>query len=110
MDRATDCCPSKVQDWLYCCEPSSTRGILVKGCTVTTSRRRTMPVAGGVGPVEFIKLAAALTAPAMLGPLMADDALAAAWVICPVEVPVELPVELPVAVLTMMSANSSALV
>ena len=35
-------------------------------------------VAGGVGPVEFIKLAAALTAPAMLGPLMADDALAAA--------------------------------
>src|SRR5205814_5422010 len=42
MDTATDGLPSRVQDWSYCCDPSSTRA---------TSRSRTMPVACGAEPV-----------------------------------------------------------
>src|SRR5919108_1729480 len=53
IDSATDCWPSRVHDWLYCCEPNSTLGLRVFGSTVTTSLRRTMPVAVGAGPVRF---------------------------------------------------------
>ena len=40
IDSATDGWPSSVQDWSYCCEPSSTRA---------TSRRRTMRSTAGGG-------------------------------------------------------------
>src|SRR5437588_12793708 len=98
MDRATDSCPSRLQDWLYCCEPSSTRGFLVFGSTVTTSFSWTTPVTGGVGPLGLVRLVEPVMPPG--APVVAGavpDMLAPAWV----------GVDLPVAVLTMMLANSS---
>src|SRR5207237_8834817 len=97
--RATDCWPSRVQDWLYCSVPSSIRGFLVLGSTVTTSLSRTMPVAGGVGPLGLVRF----TRPAVLPAGEADIP------VCPA--PADIPVcptvdpDLPAAALTMMSAN-----
>src|SRR5882724_4509260 len=50
MDSATDGWPSSVHDCSYCCEPNSIFG-LPSGVRVTTSRSRTIPVAGDVGPL-----------------------------------------------------------
>src|SRR4051812_465296 len=100
MDRATDCCPSRVQDWLYCCEPNSTRGFLVFGSTVTTSLNRTMPVAGGVRTLGFVRFAELLAVPDV--PALAAGVFAAACAVGPVE--------LAPPALRMMSANSSGLV
>src|SRR5436190_7992908 len=98
MDRATDCLPSRVQDWLYCCEPSSTRGCLVFGSTVTTSRSRTMPVAGGVGPVGLARFTGPVVLPevaAVVVAVVVPERFNPPWV-APA---------LPEAALTMMSAN-----
>ncbi len=97
MDSATDGWPSSVQDWSYCCEPSSTSG-LPSLSRVTTLRSRTMPEACGVGESG---LAEVLVAPAGLLELDdPDEPDAPAW-----DAPCDCMV--PWLALMMTSANSS---
>src|SRR5579871_6958471 len=96
MDRATEGLPSSVQDWSYCCEPSSTRA---------TSRRRTMPLEGKVVLLRSPELLAEFCDPWV------------SWLLWPPwpEEDEELPLEddcvspFPGAALRMMLANSSGL-
>ena len=97
IDRATDCLPSRVHDWLYCCEPSSTLGRCVVGSTVQTSLSWTTPVAVGCGAVVLDAFGPVVPVevdvpPVGVLPSMFADCIAT---------------DLPLAVLMMMSANWS---